>query len=54
MGKPSYEFERIKEHIGHKIECGCYTDADGEIVNVAIECMDCCEVLVDYDKYEEE
>ncbi len=39
-------YEKIKEHIGHKIECVEYGDG----LNVAIECMDCYEVIIDEDK----
>lgn len=51
----AWDFETLKEHIGHKIVCAGYWDKDeGEIINVAVECLDCCEVLMDYDKYPEE
>ena len=52
-------FNDLKEHIGHRIECACYVDRrevdeDGNplIVNVALECVDCFEVLLDFDRYE--
>jgi hypothetical protein len=35
----------LRSHVGHKIECVVYGDED----NVAIECITCCEVLLDYD-----
>lgn len=41
-------FEELKEHYGHKIECVMYGDRDYPL-NVAIECEDCCIVLLDYD-----
>ena len=41
-------YKELKEHIGHKIVCVRYGD-----VNVAVECEDCNEVLISFDKYEE-
>ena len=51
--KRDYNFDRIKEHIGHSIECVGYGDfrdvVTGRFIeNVAIECETCGEVLVDY------
>ena len=39
-------YEKIARHIGHNIEVATYGDP---IVNVAVECMDCHEVIVDAD-----
>jgi hypothetical protein len=39
-------YDELAEHYGHKIEIAIY----GEGVNVAIECENCSEVLLDYDK----
>lgn len=39
-------FEILSAHVGHKIVCVMY----GETQNVAIECEDCHEVLLDYEK----
>ena len=39
-------YEDLKQHVGHNIVCVEY--GDGE--NVAIECEDCNEVLLDYDR----
>ena len=47
MGVTNYE--ELSNHIGHRLECCGY---GGE--NVAIECLDCHEVLVDFDKVVEE
>ena len=44
-------FERLIAHVGHNIELVTY--GDGEPVNVAIECVDCYEVLLDEEKYDE-
>lgn len=39
--------EKLKPHVGHKIVCVGY--GQDEIVNIAIECEDCNEVLFDVD-----
>lgn len=44
------EFERLRSHFGHKIEVAVY----GDDQNVAIECMDCYEVLYSVDKPRED
>ena len=41
-------YEDLIIHKGHKLECVSYDDE-----NVTIECMTCCEVLVDYTKEQE-
>ncbi len=38
-------YEQLRNHVGHEIECVEYGDGD----NIAIECLDCCEVLIDFD-----
>lgn len=48
----AWNFEQLKQHRGRKIVCVGY--GREEIVNVAIECEDCNEVLFDFDKDEEE
>jgi|TARA_B110000914_G_C15467640_1_gene449042 hypothetical protein len=49
-------YEKIANHIGHNIEVASYggklehlLNQPSEIVNVAVECMDCHEVIVDAD-----
>lgn len=42
-------YKELKGHIKHKIVCTYYGDKE-EPENVAIECLTCNEVLVDYDK----
>ena len=42
-------YEELMRHIGHEIETITY----GNLDNVAIECVTCYEVLMDYDKPEE-
>jgi len=39
-------------YYGHQVEVAQYTDKGGEAVGVSIECMDCYEVLIDYDREE--
>ena len=45
-------FEELKQHINHKIVCVSY-GGKKEIVNASIECEDCNEVLLSFDKYPE-
>ena len=43
-------FSDLNAHAGHSIEITQYVNKEtGEVVNVAIECMDCYEVLLDFD-----
>ena len=37
------------DHLGHELTLTGYVGADDEIENVALECLDCNEVLVDFD-----
>jgi len=43
-------FNELHKHYGHQVVVAQYTDTMGEPIAVSIECMDCYEVLVDYDK----
>lgn len=43
-------FEKLKQHAGHMIACVTYGKTKKNIVAVALECEDCNEVLLDYDK----
>ncbi len=45
-----YDFASLRPHVGHKVEVVVY----GNEENVAIECMDCMEVLIDFNKEEDE
>ena len=45
-------YEELSSHVGHKIECVYYGDGK-EIVNVSLECTDCNEVIMDFDKPDE-
>lgn len=44
-----HSFKDMQIHVEHKLRCVQYGD-----VNVAIECLDCNEVLVDFDAADEE
>jgi hypothetical protein len=41
-------FKDLRQHIGHKIVCVCYSDGEF-IYNVSLECETCSEVLISYD-----
>lgn len=43
-------YERLLNHVGHNVEVVTYgaVGPDGP-ENVAVECHDCCEILVDCD-----
>lgn len=52
-------YDELIKHKGHKIECVTYGYEDDKGVyyptNVALECVDCYEVLLDFDiEYEDE
>lgn len=51
----AFDFKSLLAHVGHTIEVVTYTH-NGIIYNVSAECMDCNEVLLDYDNpiFEEE
>jgi hypothetical protein len=41
----AFMYRKLRAHVGHSIVCTLY----GEGENVAIECEDCYEVLIDFD-----
>jgi len=45
-------FNELRKHIGHNVVVVGY--GKDELVNVAIECEDCGEVLLDFDSLEED
>lgn len=45
-------FDDLAKHAGHEIEIGEYFDHSKQVINVAVECMECYEVLLDFDKEE--
>ena len=42
------DYAALRAHIGHEIECVCYGRDGEDPNNVAIECVTCGRVLVDY------
>ena len=44
----AFDYESLREHIGHKIVCVCYGKKNQDPHNVALECEDCGEVLLDF------
>jgi len=47
-----FDFESLRPHAYHKISCVVYGVLNKDEKNVAIECHDCHEVLVDFDRGE--
>jgi hypothetical protein len=47
-----HSFEDLKRHVGHEIVLVVYRKKSnpGDIENVALECQDCNEVLLEFDK----
>ncbi len=43
-------YEELRAHIGHSVEVVCYGKKGFAPANVAIECMDCCEILMNFDR----
>lgn len=39
--------DRLRSHLGHHIEIAMYGEE-----NLSLECVDCCEVIVDSDVYD--
>jgi hypothetical protein len=46
--EPSWDVDKVLPHFGHRITIALYGNAEF-VANVAIECLDCCEVLMDQD-----
>lgn len=44
----AFDYDSLRAHIGHKIECVCYGKKGQDPHNVALECVDCGEVLTDF------
>lgn len=48
-----HDYTDLINHEGHHIECVTYIErVTSRITNVAVECTDCCEVLMDFDNPE--
>lgn len=57
----SIDYNDLKRHIGHKIVCVGYgalklpiskQNKNRVYDNVAMECLDCCEIILDYERGE--
>ena len=48
----NYMFEKLKPHIGHRIECVAYGESPDDIADIYIECETCNEVLVSAEDYD--
>jgi hypothetical protein len=46
-------FTDLLKHYGHEVVVARYTDNENEVHNVGIECEDCHEVLLDFDRLPE-
>lgn len=46
-------FDDLIRHEGHEVTIATYFDHNKETINVAVECEDCYEVLLDFDKEEQ-
>lgn len=46
----NYQYERIREHLSHRIEIAYYGDAN-DPENMAIECLDCDTVIVSENRF---
>ena len=43
----AHNFDELAEHVGHAVEVTAYGNPT---LNVAVECIDCCMVLFDFDR----
>lgn len=48
----AHNYNELIRHVNHRLECIVYGNEDNEDNedNVVIECIDCCEVLLDFNK----
>jgi hypothetical protein len=44
----AFDYDSLRAHIGHKIECVCYGKDKQDPHNAAVECVDCGEVLLNF------
>jgi hypothetical protein len=52
----AYSYEDLKRHVGHDIHCVSYAQSyefEDDPENISVECWDCNEVLMDYDRDQE-
>jgi len=45
--------ERIRRHYGHEVVVARYTDEKDEPHNYSVECIDCWEVIIDEEAWEQ-
>ena len=51
----AHSFHDLARHYGHTIEVVIYGSSDPEsALNVAVECQDCNEIIMDFDRYNED
>jgi len=43
-------YEDLKKHYGHEIVVGQYTNGEGEALAYSVECNDCDEALLTYER----
>jgi hypothetical protein len=43
-------YKDLKQHYGHEVVVAQYTDSEGDAAAYAVECNDCDEVILNYDK----
>ena len=48
-------FDKLRPHVGHRLECVIYGDSTHDPDDICIECLDCNEILVsaETEDYEE-
>ena len=46
----AFNFDSLRSHVGHHITCVEYGNKETGCINIAVECEDCGEVILDYDK----
>jgi hypothetical protein len=49
-GVSARNFDELYRHYGHQVVLANYTDKEGKVLNVSVECEECYEVLMGYDK----
>lgn len=45
----AYSYQDLRRHVGHRMVCVAYGDVDSP-ANVAVECEDCHEVIISFDR----
>ena len=50
LNQSQSDFAELYRHYGHKVVVARYTDEQNQPIAVAIECEECFEVLLNYEK----